>query len=504
MKLRIFIGLLLFVSLGTSAQNLDPLWDIWKHEHGATIEEFINNDGEVNYYLTWSSSAYSNWDHDIYSQIIEFDRTGKINTVKSKVRYIHKWEAQEPISTAINPKSNIIFSIWEDGADSQIPDEAVNVHGQLHNPDGTIIKEDWLIAGGPDAQHSAVAGHISNKFLAIYGDDYQGNGGTIKIITIDDISGDVLDTIYPTPNADYTWWPVVTSNTSHTRALTIYQKEIDSLAGSIIYEGSTGVVTSPMTTYLTDITFVNQQVNWLEKLSCFVVIAKTKDFDKSKLCMIDTLGNKFYSTEVNFGITPEGKPAIKWNETLGGYYYLYQTGDNDLNVLTIKDNDIQVSHKINGDDDVVLKNITWNNTGIWSTFAKDIDGNDTWDNMHIAFFLMGNYSNDNATLIPVRLTNSDFNIIPDTTSSNLPDNIEEEIDIYPNPVSGNDWINISFPSGISKVSSITITDIQGRIVQSMNSETAGTIRLYLNNIQGIYFIRILLDEKVYIQKIIVD
>jgi hypothetical protein len=408
MKNIYFICLLIILSINSNAQNLDPLWDIWQYEHGATIEEFINNYGETNYYVTWASSAGTPWTHDIYNKIVAFDTNGAIYTVKSDTKYISTWEAQEPISTAINPANNYIFSIWEDGSDSNIPDEAVNVHAQIHKPDGSIIKDNFLLAGGANAQHSPVVTHLKNNFFAIYCDDDVPGGTAIFANSYNDQTGTETGFYGISPINEYHWWPTVASTNDGSAALLAWIHDTEIVAGCIVKANGSNISVLPYNDYLSNIQFVNQQVNWLENISKFVIIAKTLNQNKSKLCLIDKNGNKLLEKEVPGAVLQEARPAIKWDAATQSYIYLYPTGTNDINVLQISENLIRFDHKINGNQDPELSWLQWKKTGTWSTFVTDDTGKDSWNGKYIALFAWGDYDTDEELMATVYIDTDIF------------------------------------------------------------------------------------------------
>ncbi len=406
-KLYIFV-LFVILNINSFAQNLDPLWDIWQYEHGATIESFVNDYGETNYYVTWASSAGTPWTHDIYNKIVAFDTYGAIYTVKADTKYISTWEAQEPISTAINPTNNYIFSIWEDGSDSNIPNEAVNVHAQIHKPDGSIIKSNFLLAGGADAQHSPVATHLNGKFVGIYCDDNVPGETAIFAKVFNDQTGNQIEQISITPDDEYHWWPTAAATDDGENALVVWVHDTELVAGTVISNNGNHVNVAPYQDYLSNTQFVNQQVNWLENISKFVIIAKTLNKNKSKICLIDRNGNKVLETELSGAVLQEARPAIKWDASSQSYIYLYPTGVNDINVLQISDNLVRFDHKIIGNQDPELSWLQWKKTGTWSTFVTDDTGKDNWNGKYIALFAWGDYDTNEELMATVYINTDVF------------------------------------------------------------------------------------------------
>ncbi len=409
MKKIYLISILIIInSINSFSQNLDPLWDIWQYEHGATIEEFINDYGETNYYVTWASSAGTPWTHDIYNKIVAFDVNGAIYTVTPDKKYISVWEAQEPISTAINHNNNFIFSIWEDGSDSNIPDEAVNVHAQIHKPDGSIIKNNFLLAGGANAQHSPVVTHLKNNFFAVYCDDDVPGGTAIFANSYNDQTGVETGFYGITPIDEYHWWPTIASTNDGSTALIAWIHDTDIVAGCIVKDNGSNISVLPYHDYLSNIQFVNQQVNWLENISKFVIIAKTLDQNKSKLCLVDKNGNKLLEKEIPGAVLQEARPAIKWDPATQTYIYLYPTGVNDINVVQISNNSIRFDQKIIGQNDPELSWLQWRKTGTWSTFVTDDTGKDSWNGKYIALFAWGDYDTDEELMATVYIDTDIF------------------------------------------------------------------------------------------------
>ncbi|GEM_PF-2233514 len=502
-----FLFISFFLSIKVFAQNLDPLWEIWKYEHGITIEEYTTSSGQANYYITWSSSAGSPWTHDVFNRIVCFSSDGSLITKQNDKRYISVWEAQEPISTSINPANNYIFSVFEDGSDSNIPNEAVNVHGQIHLPDGTIIKKNFLIAGGPDAQHSAVGGHIKNKFLAVYVDDNMGDSGisAVKIRVYDDETGDSLQTLDLTPLTEYHWWPVIESTSSHSRALCVWIEDTENLNAAVVYEQDGKVKSTPYIRILEGTQFVNQQVNWLEHISKFVVIAKRKGSNNSKLCLIDTLGNKTLQRTVPGAVFQEAKPAVKWDENSQSYIYIYPTGKNDLNVLKITDEQISFYKKIIGDENSELQPFQWKATGIWSKFIQDTTGNTTWNNRYIILFVMGDYNTDGVHLIPVHIDTNIFTGISDFDGGKKRPREFRLFKNYPNPF--NPTTTISYQLTKTCKVELSIYSLLGKKIQSLvkAQQNAGrySVRFEATGLpSGVYFAHLRIGNQNAIQKMI--
>jgi hypothetical protein len=464
--------------------------------HGVCIIEY-QEDNSTKYYLTWSSAYNNGWEHDIYNSTIYFNNIGNPVTENLAQVYIGTGndEAQEPVNAIINAGNNYVLSVWEDGVDADRP----NVRGQLHYPNGTIIKSNWIIAGGSGSQHSANTVHLGDRYLIFYADEAPPSegGAVLKAKVIDDITGDEVQTISFTPNNEDHWWPVSVSNLSNTKTLIIWGNDGFATRGTILYE-NTGVVqqTTTPTDYLTNIQQYYYQVEWLENISKFLLIARNGAYenitDESQICLIDTNGNLTYSVTVNGGILREAKMAIKWNECNQTYAVFYPSGENNLTQILIDNlgNISSFSNQINDHPD--LTTIQWTSTGIWSKFITDVDGNDLFDDKYIALFIMNDTLSNDIIKIPVHLDTSLFcNALP-TNETEYKDFI-----IYPNPTSKKIILPIEFIG-----SSYEIYSLNGQILLKENI-LSNSIDLSTLNL-GIYFIRIIDKEnkKQYTYKII--
>ena len=97
-------------------------------------------------------------------------------------------EAQEPVSIAFDPINNLFISTWEDGSGSSI-----DVRGQIHTSDGSIIRENWILAGGSDAQHSPSAVYCNRYFVIAYTDEaLPAQHAMNEIIVLDPNTGDLI------------------------------------------------------------------------------------------------------------------------------------------------------------------------------------------------------------------------------------------------------------------------------------------------------------------------
>lgn len=486
------ILLLFFSTLPVLAFSQDPR----TFNHGTCIVEHENNDN-IKYYLTWSSAFNNGWEHDIYNSTIYFDNNGNLITEIQDQVYIGSGndEAQEPVNAIINTSNNYILSVWEDGIDTDGP----NVSGQLHHPDGTTIRSNWIIAGGAGSQHSANTAHLNNKFLIFYADEAPPStgGAVLKAKVVNDISGIETQTIRFSPNNEDHWWPVSVSNSDNTRTLIIWGNDGYATRGTVLYENA-GIIqqTNSPQDYLTNIQQYYYQVEWLENISKFLLVARNGAYDnitnKSQVCLIDTSGNITNSTIVDGGILREAKMAVKWSDCNQSYAVFYPSGINNLTQISIDNNGniISTSNQITGHSD--LTGVQWASTGIWSKFISDINGNETFNNNHIALFIMNDMLSNDIIKIPIHLNTSLF-----CTPLSVNKITESNLIIYPNPSS----YKINLPSEFS-ISNYEIYSMNGqKLLKGALKENSLNI-LTLKN--GIYLMKIILQEtgEQYIFKII--
>ncbi len=413
MKKLYILFIFLVVGSNLYAQNLDPLWAIWKFEHGMDFEEYTNTSGDINYYVTWASASSVGWDHEIYSKTVSFNTNGNLQVLVNDHIAIGGWEAQEPVASTMNPSNNYILSVFEDGGQSNIPNEAVNISVELHKPDGTVIKPYFQVADGPGAQHSPAAGHLGNRFLAFYGEDHNVSSTQMKVAVLDDVTGNVTQTIAITPANEYHWWGVYASNNAEDVGLAAWVKDTELVAGSIITESGGVVSTTPYQVYLTGAEFVYNRVIWLENINRFALITKAVNgqgaaSDVTFIALIDENGNKTQEAQIQGGIIQEGEPAAQWDPNTQSYIFVYPTGTNNLNIVKINNSEITYHSTIIGNNNTFLNGITWKNTGIMSKFIKDENGNQVWSNQYIALFAMGNFDTHEAHLLPIRIDTDIF------------------------------------------------------------------------------------------------
>lgn len=472
------IILLIFVSLPILSFSQDPR----QFNHGTCIVKY-DNTNTIKYYLTWSSAYNNSWEHDIYNSIIYFDTNGNLITESPDHKYIGTGtdEAQEPVNSTINSTNNYILTVWEDGNANDAP----NVRGQLHFPNGSIIKTNWNIAGGLGSQHSAYTSHLGNKYIIFYADEAPPStgGAVLKAKAIDDSTGNETQSISFTPNDEDHWWPVSVSNTSNTRTLVIWGNDGYAARGTVLYQNAQTIMqTGNPQDYLTDIQQYYYQIEWLENISKFILIARNGAYenitDESKICLIDTLGNLTHSTKVNGGILRESKMAVKWNECNKSYAIFYPSGTNNLTQVFVDQSGtiFPTSNQITNLPE--LSNKQWVSTGIWSEFVEDSNGNDLFDDKYIALFVMNDVNSNNSIKIPIHLDISLF-CLP----FGLIDTNNNELRIYPNPFT----TSITLPNEFISFE-YQIYTINGQILTTNRLKNNKLNLSFLNN--GIYFIRI--------------
>ena len=99
----------------------------------------------------------------------------------------------------------------------------------------------------------------------------------------------------------------------------------------------------------------------------------------------------------------------------------------------------------------------------------------------------------------------DYIHVDDLTNTNLVENINKEIHIYPNPVS--DQINISIKTNLNRTIDICIYNSQGELVRLLNlkENAKSPISLPVNDLpNGIYFLKMSTPEQSQTKKIIIN
>lgn len=488
MKLAIII---LFIPSLVLSQ-LDPR----THHHGACIVEFT--DSYPKYYLTWSSAYHYGWEHNIYNSIVLFNTDGELVTSSPDQPYIgNQWdEAQEPVHSTINPNNNVILSVWEDGSDVDAP----NVRGQLHLPNGVIIKSNWIIAGGDESQHSAQTAHISDYYAVFYADEAPPatKGAVVKAKIINDENGFEMQSISFTPNDEDHWWPISVSNTKNSRTLVIWGNDGYAVMGTVLYDND-GIVeqANQPKDYLLNTQQYYYHVEWLEELSKFLIVARHGSYenitDSSKVCMVDTMGIVAEVKQINGGILREAKMAIKWDSISRAYHVFYPSKSNELTHFSITDTGGISDSSYQIIDHPDLDSVHWVSTGIWATFVKDTTLNDEWNQKHIALFIMNDTLSNGIVKIPVQLSTIHFN---DGKNDSItvevdPEVPERDIFIFTNIVSDNLHLNLKNNYKNMKMI-ISIFNIKGQNIINKEVYVSGNkINIDMSDLSiGQYFYRL--------------
>jgi hypothetical protein len=328
-------------------------------------------EGIQKYYVSWSSSSGSDngWQHDIYNQIISFTSEGEIIFNTNAHRYIGTGydEAQEPVNIAIDPFDNTMLSVWEDGSGN-----SVDIHGQLHKPDGTIIKSNWIISGGSESQHSPDVVHLLGLYVVSLTDEAPPALTSMNEVRIlDDKTGEQIGSMELSPREEDHWWAV--SESDNNKFAFIGWGNGDNFYGSVIKAVSDTISKTSQNFYVSNIEQYNYNIAWLENLSKFIAIVKAND--NSIACLIDTNGvRSAFSSIPNAPITRETDIAVKWDEREEKYLIIYTSGMKDITLLSVSSNKISLI-QINQN---ILTNTNWPTTGISCQFIHAFDGKDLW------------------------------------------------------------------------------------------------------------------------------
>lgn len=377
--------LALLISLNISLAAQDPR----EKSHAMNVVPFLEETSQK-YYVTWSSSSGSDagWQHDIYHQIISFTAAGEFIFNTAARRFIGTGfdEAQEPVKIAIDPRDNTLLSVWEDGSGA-----SVDIRGQLHKPDGTIIRSNWIISGGNESQHSPDVVHLDGFYLVSLTDeappaDYAMN----EVRMLDDKTGDQVNSMELTPKEADHWWTVATSNNKNF-AFIGWGDDVD-FYGSVIKTSIGAFTKTPPRVYLPGIEQYYYSVAWLEQLSRFIAIAKSNR--NSSVCLIDTNGVKTALTSIpNAPITRETAIAVRWDEHDAKYQIIYPSATRDVALLSVSINAITLVQLFKN----IVTDTNWPTTGIACQFVHGADGTDLWDSDK-KVLIAHNDENSNAAL----------------------------------------------------------------------------------------------------------
>jgi hypothetical protein len=451
--------------------------------------------GVQKYYTTWSSSSGSNdgWQHDIYRQIISFTSEGEINFNTSAHRYIGTGfdEAQEPVKIAIDPRDNTMLSVWEDGSGS-----SVDIHGQLHQPDGTIIRSNWIIAGGTESQHSPDVVHLDGLYLVSLTDeappaDYAMN----EVRILDEKTGDQIGSLDLTPKAEDYWWTVAASD-NRNFAFVGWGND-DDFFGSVIKASSGTITKTDAKLFVPNIEQYYYSVAWLENLSNFIAIVKSNR--NSIACLIDTNGVKTASVSIpNAPITRETDIAVRWDEPEEKYQILYTAASRDIALLSVSTHTINLEQLCQ--DSLTATN--WPTTGIACQFIHSTGGTDLWDSVK-KILIVHNDENSNAASYHF-LTIKEGGDTIDPNCKSGPEKLAL-FPAYPNPF--NLTTSIHYAIGSEEFVKIQVYNLQGQEVQTLVNKKMQpgnyTVTFKANAISsGIYIFRMRTNTKVISRKML--
>lgn len=462
------------------------------------IIPFIN-EGMQHYYISWSSSSGSNdgWQHDIYNQIVSFTPDGNINFDTEAQRYIGSGydEAQEPVNVAINNADNTMLSVWEDGSGT-----TVDVRGQMHKPDGTIIKSNWIIAGGEESQHSPNAVHLNGMFIvSLTNEAPPAQTSMNEIRILNDQNGEEIGSLELSPRNEDNWWAVSTSNDRNI-ALIVWGNGED-LYGSVIKSVSDTVTKTDQRFYISNIDQYYYSIAWLENLSKFIAIAKIRN--NSAACLIDTNGVKSNFTSITGApITRETGLAVRWNETENEYQIIFTSGQQDLTSLSVTENSISL---VQTNKQIVDSN--WPTTGISCQFVKTTNGSDIWD-LDRKLFIAHNDENSNNAIYHF-LTVEDLTNVSEEKVEQIPKRFSL-YPAYPNPFNPSVTINYSVADDMDI--QIKIFNLRGELITTLvdDYKSIGKYSIAWKGIDsdnnhvssGVYIIKLTAGEFSQSQKII--
>jgi hypothetical protein len=381
----------LLLTLLTLSQS-DPR----EHHHGATANAFIEG-GEVHYLAAWSSSFAALWEHDIYAQRLHFE-DGEVQPEIAPRRVIGSGDdgAQEPVNAA--QVEGLFLTAWEDGTGP-----TVDVHAVLHDGRGRRLRDEWIVAGGPDSQHSAAVAGLASGFLVAYADEAPPAEGAMVEAKLFDRSGAERGHLELSPATGDNWWPVAIGDGEET-ALVIWG-DGERLWGSTIAFHGGGLQVQPAQLLLSGIEQYHYQLLWLPEIERFCVVSKR--WLGSAALLLDRQGVVRARHELlPHPLTREARPAAVWVPEAQAYKILYPTLVHDLAVLRARAGSIGYAGEINGDIHPDLAPIRWPHTGLSGLFAVDLDGTDRWDNggREVALFV-GNRDEDNDPLyVTISLT----------------------------------------------------------------------------------------------------
>ena len=490
----------LLIVIVTSGSLLYAQMDLWQYNHSISIEEFTYSSG-INFYICWSSSYDDSWEHDIYKQIVTFDDYGTLVT-DGPERYIGDGgndEAQEPVSIAFDPINNLFISTWEDGSGSSI-----DVRGQIHTSDGSIIRENWILAGGSDAQHSPSAVYCNRYFVIAYTDEAPpAQHAMNKIIVLDPNTGDLIHQLDLTAEAEDHWWPVSETN-SRSHSLTIWT-DGENILGSIITLDTSTVSVTDSQFYISNISLYHYSVSWLEELNRYIIVSSSSNGDDIYACLVDSFGNRtLYTVFQDITIPGEVTLATHWSATNQYYEVIFPANENDIGIMVITEESMEFGTIINGNSVSILSDISWPEAGgVACQVIKNNSVLDLYTDRKLTLIGFNDINSNDAIVLPIEIEGlkirNDF--LPDgfTLYSN-----------YPNPFNPSTTISYSIPD--DNLVKIRIINILGKQIKILTNsyQTEGTHSIIwdgknehdMQMSSGIYFVFLEVGEERLSQKII--
>jgi len=463
--------------------------------HSMNVLPFFE-EGIQKYYVSWSSSSGSEdgWQHDIYNQIISFTSEGEIIFNTNARRYIGTGhdEAQEPVNIAIDPIDNTMLSVWEDGSGT-----SVDIRGQLHKPDGTIIKSNWIISGGSESQHSPDVVHLNGLYLVSLTDEAPPAHTSMNEVRIlDDKSGEQIGSMNLSPPEEDHWWTVAKSNNNNFAF--IGWGNGDDFYGSVIKAASDTITKTNQNLYVSNIEQYHYSVAWLENLLKFMAIVKVNN--NSIACLIDTNGIKSaFSLIPNAPITRETDIAVKWDEQEEKYQIMYTSGIKDLALLSVSSNTISLVKIYQS----ILTNTSWPTTGISCQFVHAVDGTDLWDSAG-TILVVHNDENSNEAIYRTIVVEDLTDIINEKDKFHV--DKFALYPAYPNPFNTTTIIRFSLPQPekvLLKVFDLLAREVAILVDEKVDAGEHSVIFNSNNLPTGVYLYRIQVGTYVKTKKLIV-
>jgi hypothetical protein len=384
-------------NLQVTVTNVNEEIDDREFNHSANIVEYLDG-GELKYYLTWSSSYGMGWEHDIYRKLLELTAEGDL--VQSEAyTLIDTNEAQEPVSTAA--KGAVLLSAWEDGSG-----DTIDVHGRLHSPDGSSIagKDDFIIAGGDDSQHSASTALIGNFFAVAYADEAPpAQHAMIKVQVLSGSDASSAGSLTLTNATEDHWWPVVESGPAG-EALIIWGDGYE-LYANLLEDNGTGVaIASTNKAIAINIKQYHYHSQWLKNISQYLVVVGTPS--GSKLLLLDPISAAVStSLDVEYQVSRETKMAAIWDSVSSSYKIAFTTGVNDIALFRASSNApaIEKFQLISGESTTELSSVRWPTTGIAMRFVKSTTGIESFSGENILIVAFNRVDSNDLHMLSLRL-----------------------------------------------------------------------------------------------------